>query len=348
MRNVGLSVLDLCSDGQTPPTDPSHQSSLTTGDRTKKLSSKARKKERKQRGRGQRSTVSDSAHSSEVEGGVGVNSGDVAMATQPAGDEEYGSDLEDITEQLLNHNGGATGETKAEDKESEIDPLEEEDDDWEFQHTSSKRMPSWQQSRKGGGEVCEEEEESDQEEYVRPERDQPDPEEEASVAARREEKEMADFRYVELRERDVRSCCCRRREKERERMREERKVMRTVEERKMARAVPIPNPYTQFEQLHVPTLHVETSTDQLFKMIKTVPSRQVHTHLRNVLNSAVKTATVILLDLSGRQVVVVLRWWHVNTLHTARPGGVWSPSPHSAHLSFQNLPLPPLLPNLMR
>lgn len=271
-------MLDLCSEGQTPPTDPSHQSPLTTGDRTKKLSSKARKKEKKQRGRGQRSTVSDSAHSSEVEGGVGMNSGDVAMATQPAGDEEYGSDLEDITEQLLNHNGGATGETKAEDKESEIDPLEDEEDDWEFQHTSSKRMPSWQQSRKGGGEVCEEEEESDQEEYVRPERDQPDPEEEASVAARREEKEMADFRYVEWRKRGVRSCCCRRREKERERMREDRKAMRTAEERKMARAVPIPNPYTQFEQLHVPTLHVETSTDQLFKMIKTVPSRQVRTH----------------------------------------------------------------------
>lgn len=342
-------MLDLCSEGQTPPTDPSHQSPLTTGDRTKKLSSKARKKERKQRGRGQRSTVSDSAHSSEVEGGVGVDSGDVAMATQPAGDEEYGSDLEDITEQLLNHNGGTTGETKAEDKESEIDPLEEEEDDWEFQHTSSKRMPSWQQSGKGGGEVCEEEEEeSDQEEYVRPERDQPDPEEEASVAARREEKEMADFRYVELRERGVRSCCCRRREKERERMREERKAMRTAEERKMARAVPIPNPYTQFEQLHVPTLHVETSTDQLFKMIKTVPSRQVHTPLRNVLKSAVKMAAVIVSDLSCRRVVVVLRWWLVSTLHTARPGGVWSLSAHSAHPSFRNLPLPPLLPNLMR
>ena len=72
--------------------------------------------------------------------------------------------------------------------------------------------------------------------------------------------------------------CCRRREKEREGMRVERKAMRAAEENKIVQTLLNLDPYMKFQKLQAPTLDVSVTTDQLFEMMKTVPSRRVHTY----------------------------------------------------------------------
>ena len=69
-------------------------------------------------------------------------------------------------------------------------------------------------------------------------------------------------------------CLCRNREKERETMKVERAAMRAAEEKKMGQTLPNPDPYTQFDTLHVPTVDVSISTDKMFEMMKNAPSNR--------------------------------------------------------------------------
>ena len=70
-------------------------------------------------------------------------------------------------------------------------------------------------------------------------------------------------------------CVCRQRKKERDRLKSERHAMRNAEERKMSHTLPNPDPYNQFQALHVPTLDPDIATSQLFSLLREVPLRQV-------------------------------------------------------------------------
>jgi hypothetical protein len=247
-----LVAMETAKGGEAPPTGPSHQSPSATGEEgVKKPSSKPRKKGRKQR---ETSTPTSSAHSSS-----NSNCENVATATTQHLD-ECESDFDDITEGLTNRSGkGDHSGTERDEAVPKREPIEDQNE-WEFRHAITakkmlKRRPRDDviipQAGSSGSEP--------DEDYVGAVRGLPCPEREAAMAARREERDMDDFR---------------RREKEREGMRVERKAMRAAEENKIVQTLLNLDPYMKFQKLQAPTLDVSVTTDQLFEMMKTVPSRR--------------------------------------------------------------------------
>ena len=187
---------------EAPPTDPAHPFP-PAAEKGKKP--KARKKERKRRERGQRSTPENTTKEEEAI----VNSGNVSMETPHSesvamepifSDDEYESDFDDITEQLLNEISGR-GKGEAEKGDGVGPPREpiEDENEWEFHHTrTAKKISTHRRSRQDDSFLTLPDSSGSEpdEDYVGAVRGLPNPEEEAAMAAQREEREMAEFRFI--------------------------------------------------------------------------------------------------------------------------------------------------------
>ena len=155
----------------------------------KKPSSKPRKKGRKQREKEQTSTPTSSAHSS-----ANSNCEKVATATTQHSD-KCESDFDDITEGLTDHSGrGDHSGTERDEAGPKREPIEDQNE-WEFRHAiTAKKMLKRRQRDDVVIPLAGSSGSEPDEDYVGAVRGLPCPEREAAMAARKEERAMADFR----------------------------------------------------------------------------------------------------------------------------------------------------------